>query len=444
MDVPSLDIASDPGLQHQLEHSRTRRTAPPRRREQRVEVVAGGLFLAAALALAVATDGALQQPWAAIVLGLAYVVALSIAFEVGAGYTVPTVLVLVPMLYLLPPGVVPLCVVAAHLVSYLAKAALGRRRIAHIWAVFGQGWHSLGPALVFAMWSPGAASWDDLGILGAAFAAYVAFDAAASLSVDHFGCGEAVLPLLRTSLWVYFVDLLLLPIGLTFAIAADGHVAATAALAPLGALLATFAGERRRRIDHALELSHAYRGTAMLLGDVVEHDDIYTGAHSRDVVALALAVGRRLGLDAKRLHHLEFGALLHDVGKIAVPKAIINKPGPLDAEEWAVVKCHTVYGERMLASVGGVLEAVGFIVRCSHEAFDGSGYPDGLAGEAIPIESRICAAADAFSAMTTDRPYRRALSREVALDELRSNAGTQFDPRVVDALVAELTAPSAG
>jgi HD-GYP domain-containing protein (c-di-GMP phosphodiesterase class II) len=353
------------------------------------------------------------------------------------------VLVLIPMLFLLPPGLVPLCVVAAHLVSYLVKVARGRRHVGQVWAVFGQGWHSVGPAAVFVLGSPGAASWSDLPLLGAAFTAYVAFDAAASLSVDHFGSGEPVRPLIRSSLWVYLVDLLLLPIGLVVTIAADGHVAAIAALIPLGALLAVFAGERRHRIDHALELSHSYRGTALLLADLVERDDEYTGAHSRDVVDLAVGVGRRLGLGATHLRNLEFGALLHDVGKITVPKAIINKPGPLDDAEWAVMKRHTIEGERMLASVGGVLEDVGFIVRCSHEAFDGSGYPDRLAGDAIPIESRICTACDALNAMTTDRPYRRALPLEVAIAELTGNAGSQFDPRVVEALVAELNDPFA-
>jgi HD-GYP domain-containing protein (c-di-GMP phosphodiesterase class II) len=141
-------------------------------------------------------------------------------------------------------------------------------------------------------------------------------------------------------------------------------------------------------MDQALELSSAYRGTAILLGDVVEHDDDYTGAHSRDVVELAVAVGRRLRLSATQLRNLEFGALLHDVGKIAVPNEIINKPGPLDDDEWAIMRRHTIEGQRMLESVGGVLTDVGVIVRASHERYDGGGYPDGLAGAAIPIEAR--------------------------------------------------------
>ena len=145
-------------------------------------------------------------------------------------------------------------------------------------------------------------------------------------------------------------------------------------------------------------------------------------------------MGKRLALRPAELRNLEFGALLHDVGKITVPKEIINKPGPLNEAEWEIMRRHTIEGQRMLDSVGGVLTRVGEIVRASHEDYDGSGYPDGLAGNAIPIEARICSACDAFSAMTTDRAYRPAMSESEALEELRHCAGTQFDPHVVVAL----------
>ena len=176
-------------------------------------------------------------------------------------------------------------------------------------------------------------------------------------------------------------------------------------------------------------------GTAQLLADVVEADDAYTGSHSRGVVELALAVSDRLGLDYEQRRNVEFAALLHDVGKISVPNEIINKKGPLDDAEWEVMRRHTIEGERMLKRIGGVLARVGTIVRASHEDFDGSGYPDGLAGEEIPIEARIVTACDAFSAMTTTRSYRKAMGVEAALEELRRCAGTQFDPDVVAVLV---------
>lgn len=131
--------------------------------------------------------------------------------------------------------------------------------------------------------------------------------------------------------------------------------------------------------------------------------------------------------------------MLHDVGKIFVPKEILHKPGELNAYEWEVMRQHTIQGERILKQVGGALARVARFVRSSHEHYDGHGYPDGLAGESIPIESRIVTACDAYSAMTTDRPYRAAMRVDEALQELRDHAGTQFDPQVVNALERILT-----
>jgi HD-GYP domain-containing protein (c-di-GMP phosphodiesterase class II) len=236
--------------------------------------------------------------------------------------------------------------------------------------------------------------------------------------------------------WAFLVDAALAPVGLAVALAAQEHPAAVLLVLPLLALLGEFARERRARIDHTLELSHAYRGTAMLLGDVVEADDAYTGSHSRDVVTLVLDVCDRLGLSARDRRDAEFAALLHDVGKIRVPGEIINKPGPLTAKERAVMEAHTVEGEKLLSQVGGLLGNVGRIVRSCHEDWDGTGYPDGLAGEEIPLAARIVRSCDAFSAMTTDRPYRKARPVAEALEELRRCAGTDFDPAVVEALAS--------
>jgi putative nucleotidyltransferase with HDIG domain len=240
---------------------------------------------------------------------------------------------------------------------------------------------------------------------------------------------------------VFTVDALLTPIGFLAAVAAALWSGAFLLALPLIALLHVFAKERTVRIDRTLELSSAYRGTAFLLGDVIEADDAYTGSHSRDVVSLALGVADRLGLDARTQRRVELAALLHDVGKIRVPNEIINKTGPLDDDEWALMKQHTVEGQRMLERVGGLLAEVGAIVRSCHERWDGAGYPDRLAGETIPIEARIVCACDAFNAMTTDRPYRRARTLEDARAELQRCTGTQFDPAVATALLA-LTAPA--
>jgi HD-GYP domain-containing protein (c-di-GMP phosphodiesterase class II) len=152
------------------------------------------------------------------------------------------------------------------------------------------------------------------------------------------------------------------------------------------------------------------------------------------VVDLSIGVADELGLDATQRRNVEFAALLHDVGKIHVPKEIINKPGKLDEQEWEIMRRHTIEGERMLKQVGGLLASVGRIVRASHEHYDGRGYPDGLAEEAIPVEARIVCACDAYSAMTTDRSYRKAMSKADALAELQRCAGTQFDPTVVAAV----------
>src|SRR4051795_8668322 len=231
------------------------------------------------------------------------------------------------------------------------------------------------------------------------------------------------------------VDALLTPIGLLAAFAADGAPYRGLLVMPLVALFAIFAQEREANIEKALQLSTAYRGTALLLGDVLEDKDAYTASHSHGVVSLSLMVADGLRLDPAARRRVEFGALLHDIGKIAVPAEIINKPGPLDDEEWAVMKLHTVEGQQMLDRVGGVLGEVGRVVRSSHEHYDGSGYPDRLAGSAIPIEARIVTCCDAFSAMTTTRSYRKAMSIEAAREELLRNSGTQFDPQVVEALL---------
>jgi PAS domain S-box-containing protein len=163
--------------------------------------------------------------------------------------------------------------------------------------------------------------------------------------------------------------------------------------------------------------------------------DKYTGEHSEAVVALASDVGRRLGLLADDLTAIEQVALLHDIGKIGVPDAILQKPGPLTAAEWRVMHEHPAIGSRIVASIPS-LAHLATAIRGEHERWDGKGYPDGLAGEAIPLASRVILACDAFHAMTSDRPYRSKMAVEAAAAELRAGAGTQFDPAVVAALLA--------
>jgi HD-GYP domain-containing protein (c-di-GMP phosphodiesterase class II) len=153
-------------------------------------------------------------------------------------------------------------------------------------------------------------------------------------------------------------------------------------------------------------------------------------------VELVLGVCDALALGPDERRDAEFVALLHDIGKIRVPGSIINKPGPLHPDEWEVIQRHTIEGQEMLERVGGLLGHIGRIVRSCHEHWDGAGYPDGLAGKAIPRVARVVSACDAFSAMTTDRAYRLARSHEQAIAELHRCSGSQFDPDVIDALVA--------
>jgi putative nucleotidyltransferase with HDIG domain len=169
---------------------------------------------------------------------------------------------------------------------------------------------------------------------------------------------------------------------------------------------------------------------------MVAADDQGTGVHSREVVSLVTEVAERMGLRDRDRRNAELAALLHDVGKVRIPKEIINKPGPLNDAEWHLIKQHTIWGEQMLKAVGGILGEIGSIVRSCHERYDGGGYPDGLRGEEIPLIARIIFACDAFSAITTDRPYRKGRSTAGAIAELRRHTATQFDPTVIAALVA--------
>jgi HD-GYP domain-containing protein (c-di-GMP phosphodiesterase class II) len=349
---------------------------------------------------------------------------------------VPTQLVLVPMLFVLPLGVVPLAVAAGLLVGTLLDRVGGQISLERGARVLVGGWHSVGAVSVLALAGEAPPSWSRWPIYAAALLGQFAVELASVAVAEGLARGTSP-RVLAPHLWrVQLVDAMLAPVGLALAIASAGEPFALLVVLPLVALLRVFARERAARIDNALELSAAYRGTAFLLGDVVEADDAYTGLHSRDVVSLVIDVCDRLGVTGAERRDAEFAALLHDVGKIKIPAEIINKPGPLDADERAVIETHTVEGERMLTRVGGILGRVGRIVRSCHERWDGRGYPDRLAGDAIPQVARIVMCCDAFSAMTTDRSYRKALPVDDALAELRANAGTQFDPAVVDALVA--------
>jgi putative nucleotidyltransferase with HDIG domain len=186
-------------------------------------------------------------------------------------------------------------------------------------------------------------------------------------------------------------------------------------------------------VEMAEQVRKVHRDTIAALSRSMEAKDYYTGGHTERVAAIAVALARRLGYAGEELGAIEIGALLHDIGKIGIPERVLNKPAPLDAEEWAVMHRHPLISEQILAEVE-LHPIVRQIARSSHERLDGDGYPDRLAGEEIPVPARITLVADAFDALTSDRPYRPACSIETAFRELRSNSGTQFCPRVLDAL----------
>jgi hypothetical protein len=186
-------------------------------------------------------------------------------------------------------------------------------------------------------------------------------------------------------------------------------------------------GEDRRQAARRAAIDIA---TATLSASSAE-----TAAHSDDVDVISEGIARRLGLSGQRLEDVMVAARLHDIGKLGVPPHTINKPGPLNQDEWAVMRRHTIIGEQILLAVPE-LRGAAHLVRHSHERWDGNGYPDGLAGEQIPLGSRIVFCADAFHAIRSDRPYRAGRSAPEALAVVRACAGTQFDPAVVEALEA--------
>ena len=187
---------------------------------------------------------------------------------------------------------------------------------------------------------------------------------------------------------------------------------------------------RAQELEGALRtLKTQYLETVRTLAFVVEAKDAYTGQHLERCRVYGVALLDALGVAAD-YPDAEFGFLLHDAGKVGIPERILNKPGPLTAAEWRVMRTHPLIGHQMLADIP-FMRTAAEVVRSHHEMFDGSGYPEGLKGKNISLAARVFAVVDAFDAMTTDRPYRAALSLDHAVAEIERMAGTQFDPEVV-------------
>jgi putative nucleotidyltransferase with HDIG domain len=402
-------------------------------REKLAELIVGGMFVVAATALlVVAPPHQLSMVPALLCIAL-LAVAARVEFDTPFGFTVATQLAYVPLVFALPAALAPPAVALGFVLAGLPAVLRGSTRPARLVMCIGNAWFALGPAAVFAISHTAPRNAGPLLLIAALVAQFVVdlASAAARFWISH----PASLRGLLRSNWVFLIDLSLSGVGLAVAEEVHGAAYAPLAVLPLLGLLAVFAREREARLGQLIELNDAYRGTALVLGDVVEADDGYTGEHSKGVVRLCLEVAELLNLDAEHRRNLEFGALLHDVGKIAIPKDIINKPGKLDEREWTIIKTHTLEGQKLLDTVGGFMREVGLIVRSHHERWDGGGYPDGLAGDQIPMESRIISCCDTWNAMRTDRSYRKRLAFEEAEAEMRSIAGGQLDPRVVTALL---------
>jgi putative nucleotidyltransferase with HDIG domain len=192
----------------------------------------------------------------------------------------------------------------------------------------------------------------------------------------------------------------------------------------------TFKEERAR----SLQLHSSYMATVRALSNAVEARDAYTGKHAERVTAYGIEISRAIGLDLADGQALEFGFLLHDIGKVAIPDAILYKPGKLTEKERALMAQHPVIGAEIVREIDFLGEATK-VVRFHHERWDGSGYPDGLAGEDIPLAARVFAVADVLDALTSDRPYRPASSLAVARGMIVEASGSQFDPHVVEAFI---------
>jgi ribonuclease P protein subunit RPR2 len=198
----------------------------------------------------------------------------------------------------------------------------------------------------------------------------------------------------------------------------------------LARLEATLALREREAAERTRELRRSYEATVRALADAVEARDAYTGKHAERVAAYGLELARAHGMPSADEPQIEFGFLLHDVGKVAISDAILHKPGSLTSRERDEMRRHPVIGEQIVRKID-FLAGARQVVRSHHERWDGGGYPDGLAGERIPLPARVFAVADAFDALTSDRPYRTASSFDEARSVIARSAGTHFDPEVV-------------
>ncbi len=339
----------DPVAEQLHEERKERLQLRARSRHFYVALASGAVVLVVSLALALTHQPVRIDLDATAAVIAAYVALWHVEFEVGPVTVSPVQAAAVAMWFVVDPAGLPLTIVTAQVLAFLVRGLHRRAGVARTarGLVFSVADASfiLGPTIVLlalAPTEPGLSSaWIFLLALGAQFA----FDVLVT-TIRAKLAGGSLMPLSDWR-WLWSIDAALAPLGVAIAVATSTNDAAPLALLPLAAILGQFARERDERIQHALELSSAYRGTARLMGDVLEADDAYTGGeHTQGVVGLALALGEAVGLDPRQMRDLEFGALLHDIGKLRVPNEIINKPGKLNDEEWAIIKRHPATGRR--------------------------------------------------------------------------------------------------
>jgi HD-GYP domain-containing protein (c-di-GMP phosphodiesterase class II) len=417
--------------------ARARRARSMDARERTVVAVFASLYCVAAVLIAIFVPSERDvSPLLVVALMLGHAAVSRVRFEFGVGFVVPEQLVVVPMLLLLPLPWVPVLAPAASALSLVPDFIRGSWSKDRWLKPIADAFPWIPPVLILAALAPGDPTLSEAPVYALAIAAQLATDFAQTVVRNSLLDGVPIRELARGFIGAARVEIILSPVALVATLAAtEEPIVLVAVIAPLVWLLDNFSKDRAARYAAALELNRAYRGTVMLLSDVLEFEDEYTAQHSRSVVDLVNAVADELGIAPDERQELEFAAMLHDVGKISIPKEILHKPAALTDREFAIIKHHTIEGQFMLDRVGGLLARVGEVVRSCHERWDGRGYPDGLAGEEIPIAARIVFACDAYNAMTTDRPYRSAMPLEAAVAELRANTGTQFDPKIVDALI---------
>jgi HD-GYP domain-containing protein (c-di-GMP phosphodiesterase class II) len=418
--------------------ARERRARSMDARERTVIAASAALYCVAAVSIALLVPSERDPSvWLIIALVIGHAIVSRVRFEFGGGYVVPEQLLVVPLMLLGPLNLVPILIAVAGCLAVVPDFARGSWSRDRWLSPMADSWSYLAPVLILAAFAPGDASLSEAPIYVLALIAQLGTDLLQTMVRNQLLDRVPVRELVSGFAGAARVELVLSPTAFVATmVALEEPVVLLFVIAPLVWMLDNFSKERWARYAAALELNRAYRGTVMLLSDVLEHEDEYTADHSRSVVDLVNAVADELKIDPEARQELEFAAMLHDVGKISIPKEILHKPAALTEPEFEIIKHHTIEGQFMLDRVGGLLGRVGEVVRSCHERWDGKGYPDQLKGEQIPLAARIVFVCDAYNAMTTDRPYRAAMKPEAAIKELVDNAGTQFDPLVVAGLVS--------